>query len=193
MNPVLASTLAATVWCAVHSLLVSAWKGRPWARLAYNVIATITLAWLWMFVNGLPAERLAAWSGPGRLAQAVLLATTLLIGWLGARGHDNGEFLGLRQIRDARTGRPAPEPRLSRAGILGVVRHPWYLAGLLFLAAYPTVLTDVNLAWRVVFAAYLVVGARIEDGRLERTFGDNFRRYRREVPGLIPRPWRRAR
>jgi len=43
------------------------------------------------------------------------------------------------------------------------------------------------VAWRGVFMLYLVVGARLEDRRLERLFGDDFRRYRAEVPGFLPR------
>lgn len=188
MHPVLATILATAAWCAGHSLLVDAWKTRPWSRLVYNLIATVTLAALWAFVSTLPEHRLMAWSGAWRVGQSLLLAATLLLGWLGARGHDNAAFIGLRQIADARAGRTPPPTRLSRDGILGVVRHPWYLAGILFLLAYPTTLTDVNAAWRGVFILYMIVGSWIEDRRLERRFGDEFAAYRREVPGLFPRP-----
>lgn len=188
MAPSLQAAMAAAAWCALHSLLVGCCRLRPWARLAYNVAAGVTLLALLLWTRTLDAEVLARWHGPWQLLRGALLAAGVSIGWQGALSHDNGEFLGLRQLRE---GVREERPPLTRHGILGRVRHPWYLAGILVLPTWPGAFTDVNVAWRGVFMAYLVVGSWIEDARLARAYGEEFLRYRKEVPGLIPRPRRR--
>lgn len=188
MSAPLLTALFAAAWCVLHSLLVGCCRLRPWARLVYNVAAGLTLLAFLLWTRTLDAEVLARWHGPWQLLRGALLAAGLSIGWQGALSHDNGEFLGLRQLRE---GVRDDRPPLTRRGILGRVRHPWYLAGLLLLPTWPGAFTDVNLAWRGVFMAYLVVGSWIEDGRLARAYGGEFLRYRKEVPGLIPRPRRR--
>jgi protein-S-isoprenylcysteine O-methyltransferase Ste14 len=39
-------------------------------------------------------------------------------------------------------------------------------------------------------SGYLLVGLRLEEGRLVALHGDVYRDYRRRVPALLPRPWR---
>jgi len=187
MNTTLAVTLCATLWCVAHSLLIDAWKGKRWARLLYNIIAGVTLVIFLGWVRTVDATVVWRWHGPWQILRIALLVAGLIITRLGAQAHDNGEFLGLRQLRHPQS-KPAPFS-LSRQGILNHIRHPWYTAGLLILPTWPMAFTDVNLAWRAVFAAYLIIGSWIEDQRLIGKFGPQYHRYRQEVPGLIPR-WR---
>lgn len=200
MNDVFIVAIAAAAWCAVHSLLIApcceAWleRRRPglaaWHRLLYNLVAAATLIPLWLLFRDLPGEPLWRWHGGWQALRAGLLLWFLVLGWLGSLAHDGRAFLGLRRIRDARADRPPAPPSLSRAGVLGAVRHPWYGAGIALVIAWSD-FTTTNVAWRAVFVLYLLVGARIEDRRLARRFGPEFARYRREVPAFLPRPRRR--
>jgi protein-S-isoprenylcysteine O-methyltransferase Ste14 len=194
------TALVAAAWCALHSLLIApgieAWQkqrlgGRAaWSRLAYNLLAAVTLLAVLLFFHRHPAIPLWRWHGLWQLPRAALLTAALWLGWLGARSHDNAVFLGLRQIRDASAGRTPPPPRFSRDGVLGLVRHPWYSAGILLLLAIRD-FTTTNVVWRAVFVLYLLLGAWLEERKLLQVFGDDYAAYRREVPAFLPRPRRR--
>lgn len=195
MNNLVLTALAAAAWCTLHSLLIApAIETRlrrrlgpraAWYRLAYNLLAAVTLIAALLFFHRHPAPPLWRWHGLWQLPRTALLLAALGLGWLGARAHDNAAFLGLRQLRDARAGRPPAPDNLSRNGILGRIRHPWYTAGILLLIAMRD-FTTTNVVWRAVFVLYLLVGAWLEDRKLARNFGDAFAVYRREVPAFLP-------
>jgi methanethiol S-methyltransferase len=72
-------------------------------------------------------------------------------------------------------------------GLYARLRHPQYMGLILlviaFLIMWPTILT-------VLLAPFLigryVLLAREEDRELEKTFGEDFRRYKEMVPGFVP-------
>jgi protein-S-isoprenylcysteine O-methyltransferase Ste14 len=67
------------------------------------------------------------------------------------------------------------------------VRHPVYLAHLCMMLAW-SVVTALAVCWGLTLAA-LLTGAlmiRIEDQELEKRFGEEFRKYRASVPGVVP-------
>ena len=199
MTDIVSVIIVATAWCIVHSLLIThaceGWVQRvfgrraAWHRLVYNVFSTITLLWCWLEFRARPGEMIWAWHGAWQIPRLAGFALTAWIGWLGVRAHDNGTFLGLQQLRDMRTGRRPEATRLTHAGILGVVRHPYYTAGLIALVVYDD-FTTTSVAWRGVFMLYLLVGAWLEERKLTKVFGDAYREYRREVPAFVPRPKR---
>ncbi|MBU0743115.1 hypothetical protein KKA85_07070 [bacterium] len=51
----------------------------------------------------------------------------------------------------------------------------------------PDRFTTTTVAWRDVFVLYLPLGARLEERKLLAVIGDDYRRYRREAPSLMPR------
>jgi protein-S-isoprenylcysteine O-methyltransferase Ste14 len=78
---------------------------------------------------------------------------------------------------------------LIRTGPYARVRHPIYLGLLLFLLAF-VIAYGHWLQLVVAMPLYLAgttIRTRVEDGLLERKFGDAFRDYRRSTPALIPR------
>ncbi|MEJ2687541.1 MAG: hypothetical protein P8124_10105, partial [Gammaproteobacteria bacterium] len=51
----------------------------------------------------------------------------------------------------------------------------------------------MDAAWLVsalCITVYAAVGSHLEDRKLVVLYGEAYRRYRRQVPGLIPLPWR---
>jgi protein-S-isoprenylcysteine O-methyltransferase Ste14 len=79
--------------------------------------------------------------------------------------------------------------QLVTGGAYGLVRHPVYLGALMiwcglclcFLSPVAAVITAVY-----VFPAYLLY-IRSEEGMMLDSFGDQYVRYRRQVPMLLPR------
>ena len=196
MSPPLQAALATAAWCVLHSAFVShRWRRvvarnlpsyGPWQRLVYVAASTTSFALLAWWVRRLPETPLWDWTGIWRWVRVLGLGEAGVLFWLGARVHDGRSFLGVRQVADHLAGRPEPPPVLRRDGILGVIRHPWYAATLVLLA-FCLPVTDVNLAWRGVLAAYVLVGTELEERKLLVEYGAAYADYRRRVPRFLPR------
>jgi protein-S-isoprenylcysteine O-methyltransferase Ste14 len=180
-------------WCAIHSLLAApgvrqrleGWSPflSRWYRLAYNIFAAASLAplviWLEAAVQGPP---LVQWQWPWTVLQGAAWLAALLLFLGGAKVYPLAEFLGLADPGSADDeNRPPP---LVTTGVLGVVRHPWYLAGLLILWARTLSFPEVVVA--AILSVYLVIGAFLEEKRLLSLYGATYRRYRRQVPMFVP-------
>ncbi|MEM1206874.1 MAG: isoprenylcysteine carboxylmethyltransferase family protein [Acidobacteriota bacterium] len=197
-NPILTPALVGLSWAAyfaLHSVLASSrfkraaftrWPGLAGGyRLLYNLAAIVALAPPVYLTFATGAPPLWTWDGPaGWVADG--------LGALGAAGfvatlfaYDLGEFTGLRRgmPKEEREGR-----RLRISGFHRFVRHPWYAFALVMI--WTREMNPAMLTAATVTTAYLVIGSRLEEGRLIEEFGDRYRAYRRAVPGLVPLPWR---
>jgi protein-S-isoprenylcysteine O-methyltransferase Ste14 len=187
-----------TAWAVLHSLLardaarrvLSRWVGPDFVRVAYVIVAGLTLALLLLVWRPVSGE---LWHATGAVAWALsVLYVASLVGLVSITSHfDYAEFLGLRQIKSRVTGRPPRPPALSVEGPYGYCRHPMYLA---LLAAFWV--GPVMSAGRFEFVAlstlYLFVGLRLEERNLRQELGPEYDQYCANVPMLIPRltPWR---
>jgi protein-S-isoprenylcysteine O-methyltransferase Ste14 len=84
------------------------------------------------------------------------------------------------------------EPGVIRKGVFSLVRHPIYLAEILFYLGL--LMLSLSLTAAVVWAvgvAFLHCISRYEEKLLLARFGEAYEAYMREVPMWIPRPWRR--
>ena len=92
---------------------------------------------------------------------------------------------GWRQIYKARR---ESQGKLVTTGVYKYVRHPQYIGFLLLtfgmLLEWPTIFTV--LLWPVLVVVYWRL-AKEEDKEIEERFGEEFREYKRKVPGFIPR------
>lgn len=191
------------LWCTLHSLLAATLVTSrirrlsgvrfAWYRLFYNFFALLTLFPILSWSKWLPYGPVLTLVGPWKWVRALflLLAAGLLLA--GARAYPLGEFLGVSQLRKLYTDVTEPagkDRRLVKTGILGVVRHPWYL-GVLILLWFRN-LAPQDLVTTLILSFYVLLGARMEEGRLLKEFGEEFRRYRREVSMVLPWKWVRA-
>lgn len=179
--------LAWLAYGALHSALASvafkAWlaqQSRGLARnerLLFNFVAIVLLIpplWLtWRYSGAV------LWHWPLWLSWSAALLSVAGFVW-SLRWYDGMAFLGL--CADG-------PPRLVISPMHRFVRHPWYSLGLLLLWT-----RDLNAAWLVTALAvtlYVWIGCRIEEHKLIATLGDDYRRYRDQVPALLPRLGRR--
>ena len=81
--------------------------------------------------------------------------------------------------------------KFDSAGVLGVVRHPWYLAVFILLWARDLSLTEIMI--NMILSAYLVIGTFLEERKLVLEFGENYKLYQQRVSMFIPLQWLKAR
>lgn len=184
-------------YAALHSLFAAhafkTWVTRRWPglvpgyRLAYNLIAlalALPLAWA---TYAIPGDWLWRWTGPWAWLANGLALAALAGFWFSSGTYDMGEFLGLKALRERR--RDAAEHDGFRISPLHRhVRHPWYALGLMLVWT-----RDMNaplLVTALAITLYIVVGALLEEKKLEAHFGAVYRDYRARVPGLVPLPWK---
>jgi protein-S-isoprenylcysteine O-methyltransferase Ste14 len=155
-------------------------------RLVYNSVATLLLIpplWLLYRYPGTPLwewPTAMLWIGNG-------LALAAIAGFLWSlRTYDSSEFLGLKQLRDTADTDTASLLRIS--WLHRWVRHPWYFFGLVIL--WTREMNSALLVSTLIITVYLVVGSRLEEQKLLQEHGAAYRAYRKQVPGLLPRPWR---
>jgi methanethiol S-methyltransferase len=155
------------VLAATAALALLLWQWRP---IPQPVLWTVRDA---MAVNALQA---VFWLGWG-----ILLLATFLI--------NHFELFGLRQVFSRLVGREIPEAEFRTPLLYRYVRHPMYRGFLLAFWAAP-VMTAGHLLFSVATTGYILIGIWFEERDLVAQFGDQYRRYRRQVGMLLP--WRKA-
>jgi len=181
----------------MHSLLASLWFKRwvhhkwpglmPVYRLAYNFLAVILLIPLLWFMQQNPGVLIWQWPGlAGWLMKGLTIAAILGFIW-SLKSYDNGVFLGITQWRNRHTDSTDPDS-LYISTLHRFVRHPWYFFFLVILWTQDLHLTQLFVY--SLISAYFVIGSRMEERKLIAHYGKTYEEYCRQVPGLIPLPWK---
>ena len=123
-----------------------------------------------------------------RIGQVILLGITVLLFFFGGRRYDALQMLGIKQIRERTSNKVITDTgELDTSGILGITRHPWYLATILFIWARQL---DVSAMFvNVILTSYLIVGTFLEEKKLIGEFGEKYLTYQKRVSMLIPYKW----
>ena len=166
------------------------WLGDSMGKRVGDILGMISgwgffLFWFGMWIS--PQNRFQLSSPLFTILGLQLSALNILISlfplipafWLGLRGVMD---LGLET---SETHRPN---RVVQTGLYGVVRHPQYLGGMLGHLGVSTLLgsADALLVTPLVILIVYVISWK-EEREMIREFGDEYRRYQREVPMFIPR------
>lgn len=185
-------------WCALHSALVSAsvsaaFRNRfpevsRYHRIVYNIVAVVTLVPVLLYSFSIRGPMVFSWQGPWRLVQMALTISALFFFIAGSRRYDLFQFLGIRQIKEENACVVLTDDcSLDTTGILSVVRHPWYTGGILIIWARP--LDTGAILTNIVITGYFVVGAHLEERKLEAQFGQEYADYRKRVSMFLPFKW----
>jgi methanethiol S-methyltransferase len=151
-------------------------------RLFYNLFAIASLAVVCVLIPHKNEVEIVKWNGPLVVIQALVWAAAFLILYLSSRLLDGWGFLGFDSFR-----RPhivdVDHPLVTR-GIYGVIRHPQFLA--VFMVLWTRDLTDTDIVTNVVLSLYVIAGAKIEERRMLRKYGNQYSEYMTRVPGFLP-------
>jgi protein-S-isoprenylcysteine O-methyltransferase Ste14 len=118
----------------------------------------------------------------------ILLGIAVLLFFLGGRHYDARQVLGLRQIREGISNKVITDTgELNTSGVLGITRHPWYLATILFIWGRQLDVSAILV--NVILTFYLIVGTYLEEKKLIGEFGEKYLAYQKRVSMLIPYKW----
>ena len=159
----------------------------PYYRLLFNIIALVLLAPPLFLTFSTGGEALWSWSGPmALLANGTALAA--VAGFLySLRFYDGAEFLGTRQIRDNEQ-QVEDQERFRISPLHRYVRHPWYFLALLLI--WTRDMPPAFLLTSILATLYFFFGSRLEERKLIVYHGAVYREYMKQVPAIIPLPWR---
>jgi methanethiol S-methyltransferase len=193
----LVNTLLMAVFAIQHSVMARpAFKQRwtqyvpkPIERSTYVLFATLCLALLLWQWRAIPA---VVWHIEDPTVAVALIGVSLL-GWLIVLTStfliNHFELFGLHQVANNLTGKSMPAPHFYTPLFYKFVRHPIYLGFIIAFWATPT-MTLGHLLFAVGTTAYIFIGIMLEERDLVAVFGDEYRRYRRQVSMILP--WRKS-
>ncbi|WP_027245696.1 methyltransferase family protein [Leisingera daeponensis] len=183
----------------VHSVMARPAFKRVWTRVippaseraTYVLQSSLLLGliiWQWQPMPAIiwQVEGSAVWIfyGASALGAVIILVATFLLGHF--------EFVGLSQAWHNLRDTPTPPATFRTPSLYRVVRHPLQFGLLIMMVATP-VMTLGHLIFVVAMAVYIAIGLRFEERALLREFGAAYAAYQRDVPMLIPNPFRRSR
>jgi len=187
----IAIVLPFVLWALLHSLLadvrVKAWARGVipgvdrWYRLAFNAVALLTLLPVLALPAVLPDRLLYAAAAPLRLVLYGVQGLCVAAAALTVRMTGAARLFGLAQLA-ATLG---PQPLLVVSGPYRYVRHPLYAFGFILLWASPSMTRNTAILYALL-SLYFYVGSLHEETLLEKEHGEAYRRYRAQVPRLVP-------
>ncbi len=189
--------IIALIWVlyfTLHSVLASSgvkkyFKRRfsafyPYYRIFYNLIALLLLIPILLFQKSILPIVLFNVGVLVRMLGGVIVLGGVVFGALAFRNYSGKEFIGL-DFKNENFG--LKKGNLNVTGLNKHVRHPLYFATLLIVWGYflirPTLMV---LVINCIITVYLVVGTKLEEKKLIAEFGEQYLRYKKKVPMLIP-------
>ena len=190
---VIVNVLLMLLFALQHSIMARQGFKRWWTRFVPHAIerstyvllaslALILLMWQWRPIPAvvwqLADPKLAlAVQAISFLGWGIVLLSTFLI--------NHFELFGLQQVVMNLAGHAAAKPHFKTPLLYKLVRHPIYLGFIIAFWAAP-VMTYGHLLFAAVTTAYLFVGIALEERDMIALFGDEYRRYRKQVGMLMP-------
>ena len=193
------AVLGWVLWCTLHSALISTTVtdfakkklggGFRFYRLFYNVVSLVTLIPLVYYSHMLREAPVFRWEGSMRIVQVFLVAVSVYLFVAGGRHYSWARFWGIAQVKAGSS--LADSSTFVVSGIHRIIRHPWYLGGILIVWAQDMSVSTILI--NMVISVYFMIGAVLEERKLVIEFGEKYREYQRTVSMLFPWRWLKAR
>jgi len=190
------------LWCALHSAMISIsvteyfkrflGSNYRFYRLLFNITSILTILPVALYAYSVRTQVIFHWNGYLRIGQVLILGLAVWFFFLGGRHYDIRQVMGIKQVREGTADLAITDTgELDTSGVLGMTRHPWYLATMLLIWARPMDVSAIIV--NVILTFYLVIGTCLEEKKLLREFGENYRNYQNKVSMLIPYKWLKER
>jgi len=191
MNNIIMFVIYFLFFAIIHSILAMDYvkniarnllgKEFRYYRMIYSLLSIPLLAPAFMIWMTYSKSTPVVYVIPHDLYPVVILVRLVALGMFGYAilQIDLLEFSGMKREK---------ERVLLTGGAYGIVRHPFYSAGILILFTQME-MTMLDLTAALLVVGYFLAGAFIEERRLLLVFGDEYRKYQKQVPMFIPVKW----
>ncbi|MFC1553738.1 methyltransferase family protein [candidate division KSB1 bacterium] len=188
------------IWCSLHSGLISlkfldyaekkTGKSFRFYRFFYNVLSLVTIVLVLIYERSLEYPVLFRFEGIWYALQLFFLLFSLLLFFAGSKSYNMQELFGVNQIRSGNTNTVLTgSGKLSRSGMLKVMRHPWYFAAIIFVWSVNREWNSAILLTKIFLSVYVIIGTLLEEKKLTSEFGEEYSKYKKEVSMLFPWKW----
>ncbi len=194
----LIDALLLSVFAIQHSVMARQWFKRLWTRMVpqpverstYVLVAScalLLLFWQWRPMTAI------IWDVRNPTG-AILLQGLFWIGWglvlVSTFLVDHFGLFGVKQVYTYLKQQPSEPQPFKTPAVYKTVRHPLYLGFIIAFWSTPR-MTLGHLFFAIMTTAYIIVAIQFEERDLIRSYGDQYRDYRRRVSMLIPMPPRK--
>jgi len=176
-----------------HSIMARSWFKRAWTRVVppaaerstyvlFSSLALILLFWQWRPMGGV------VWQVDnefGQMAIYLVYAAGWILLLLATFLINHFDLFGLRQVYLHFRGQPYTGLPFRTPGLYRMVRHPIYLSWLCIFWATPK-MTIAHLVFALATTGYILMAIPLEERDLIRVYGDVYRKYKQQVPGILP-------
>jgi protein-S-isoprenylcysteine O-methyltransferase Ste14 len=176
-----------------HSIMARPWFKRAWTSIVpepverstyvlFSSVALLLMFWQWRPIGGI------IWKIEGGIAETIIIGVYgagLLVVLLSTFLINHFDLFGLRQVYLYMAGRKYTYIEFRTPFFYRYVRHPLYLGWLLTFWSAP-VMTVAHLFFAAMTTAYILLAIRFEEADLITVHGEKYRRYRRQVPMIVP-------
>lgn len=153
-------------------------------RISYSMFALITLIIILWFQFSLDSIFLFSPGIASYCVSAVLIVPGFIIMIICIRKY----FYDLSGIQALQKDKPVVTPVLRQDGLHNYVRHPLYFGTLLFVWGLWLLFPLLNnLIAAAVITVYVMIGIKLEETKLLLEYGEEYHRYSKRVPKLIPK------
>jgi methanethiol S-methyltransferase len=183
-------------YCALHSFLISIRFTNSLTRLLKNyyafyrlfyvIFSFVTLVLVINYTSYIDNEIIITYTPPWSIIRyALMWGALLMFFWAFFFNYDSLSFFGIRQILHfGKEKNINPSEGLKKNGLLGITRHPMYLALIIYLLCQNFKMADIVV--NIVLIIYVIIGTKLEEKKLVLEFGETYLKYQQEVPMLIP-------
>lgn len=147
------------------------------------VLLTILIFWQKTPIMLFSAQGMVRWL----LRWAYLMIISGFV-W-GALSLQSFDPMGLFPVVNRLRGKAPALMQLTFRGPYRWVRHPLYFFSILMIWCCPDISAD-RLLFNLLWTAWIIIGAFLEERDLVASFGDAYRHFQRQVPMLIPKSFR---
>jgi protein-S-isoprenylcysteine O-methyltransferase Ste14 len=182
-----------------HSLMARQWFKRAWTMLVPEVVERSTyvlfsslllllLFWQWRPMGGV------IWNVENTVGR-ISLSVLYFAGWLTVFSStcliNHFDLFGLRQVYLYLRNQPYTPLGFRTPALYRFVRHPLYLGWLMVFWSTP-IMTVAHLVFALATSAYIMVAIQFEERDLVRAHGEDYLKYRRGTPMIVPVRFRRG-
>jgi protein-S-isoprenylcysteine O-methyltransferase Ste14 len=182
-------------YCVIHSYLISIRfadrmkKGLKdyyaFYRLFYVILSFILLVPVAYFTQIWGSPDIFSYGAVANVIRYILMTTAVFI-FVKAffMDYDLLTFTGIRQMMQFRKNNKQPQGEIKKTGLLGIVRHPLYLAVIIFI--WCNTFSTADIVINSVLTIFVFLGTLLEEQKLVLEFGDSYIQYKKEVPMIVP-------